>query len=169
MVAPPRSVAASEANAAWRMGRCAACGSFVASLYATAAMPRGTEITVAAAPHALTTGGGGTFQVTFDGRARTIDGRKVAGAHAILWGARGEQAYAQLASASATLPHVSCSQTAEVWGGRLAMLLLLQTRLEHGNRSARVAGDNLNVIRYCASSLACPMMPLRTARHNAGG
>ena len=47
------------------------------------------------------------------------------------------------------LPGEAHAQVAEAYGCRFGQRMLLDIRC--GMRAARVAGDNLNVVRYCAS------------------
>jgi len=47
------------------------------------------------------------YEVTFDGGAHEVGGRRVAGAAAILWGPDRDRPMAQLAVATVALPHVS--------------------------------------------------------------
>ena len=134
----------------------------------------GAEVTVAASPHLL----GGLdlmpWEVTFDGGARAIRGRRVAGAGALLWGppdASGRRVIR--ARATAALPAEEHAQVAEAWGLRLGLLLLRRLRPE--DRRARIVGDNLAVIRHGASmgrlrraNMHSLIGPVLTAVHSQG-
>ena len=92
---PPRSVAAAAATAEWRHRRCPTCGDYVVDLIASVTLQEGAELTVDASPHILGNTDLVPWEVTFDGGARALQGRRVAGAGALLWGpptvaARGE-------------------------------------------------------------------------------
>merc|ERR1739836_366791 len=69
-----------------------------------------------------------------------VHGRRVAGAGACLWGPPARDGTREVvASALVPLPAEQHAQVAEAWGARLAAMLI-----------ARVVGDNLSVVRYCA-------------------
>ena len=94
-------------------------------------------------------GAGLPLEVTFDGGARTLDGRRVAGAGAVLWAwdiAVGSMV--RLAEVSVALPGETSAQLAEARGCALVLSLL---RMVAGRgRRARVIGDILAVVRYGA-------------------
>ena len=74
----------------------------------------------------------------------------VAGAGAILWKFKGETGnMVMMRRAVIGLPGEAHAQVAEAYGCRAGLRMLLDIRCEV--RAARVAGDNLNVVRYCAS------------------
>jgi hypothetical protein len=90
------------------------------------------------------------LEVTFDGGARLVHGRRVAGAGAILWGEPDQAGLRTvLARALVALPGEEHAQVAEAWGCRLGLDLLRQWA--PNDRRARVIGDNLAVIRYGAN------------------
>ena len=90
------------------------------------------------------------WEVTFDGGAREVDGVRVAGAGAALWGQEDDQGRRQVvATARAALPGEEHAQVAEAWGGRLALQLLRTRASGHGRPQA--VGDNLAVVRYGAA------------------
>ena len=89
------------------------------------------------------------FDATFDGGARSRGNLSVAGAGAALWGPLNLHGYRTLlARATIALPAETSAQIAEAWGCRVALDLLLQVLAD--DRSARVSGDNLAVVRFCA-------------------
>ena len=147
---PPRVGAAAEANASWVPWRCLDCGRHAIALIAARRIPLGEEIVVGSQSHVL---GGPSHDAdllaSFDGGARTLRGRRVAGAGAILWGPPGpDGARPPLGRAVAALPSTAHAQEAEAWGCRLALEMLeaVQPRL----RQACIVGDNLAVVRYGA-------------------
>ena len=82
--------------------------------------------------------------------AREVDGVRVAGAAAVLWGPGTRNGEREVVSTHfVALPSVEYAQVAEAWGGRLALLALL--RAGGTGFSAQVAGDNLAVVRYGAA------------------
>ena len=82
------------------------------------------------------------LEVTFDGGARAVHGRRVVGAGAVL-GRRGPCSGEPVrwAEAVMALPGVGCSRAAEARSCRLAPDLLLACRATC--RQARVSGDGL--------------------------
>ena len=86
---------------------------------------------------------------TFDGGARCVDGCFNSGAGATLWAAQPNAAPRCVAMAFLAEPLSANAQLAEARGGQLVMNLL---RTLCKRKTARVAGDNLQVIRYCAGS-----------------
>ena len=101
------------------------------------------------------------FEVTFDGGARTVEGVKVAGAGAVLWGpADVNRQRVRLLRIAIALPGEQHAPVAEAWGLRAALQLLLEARVPRKLRTAIIAGDNLAVVRYGASlgKLAKPHM-----------
>ena len=100
---------------------------------------------------------GWPIEVTFDGGARRIEDREVAGAGATLWRHQlGEGAPRLLATTYVAIPWPAGAQVAEAIGCRFALDLLagLSRRGNSGPgvRRARVVGDNLGVIRYGAGN-----------------
>ena len=155
------------------MTQCDLCATFCAELCALPAARGGAEITVEAALHVL----GGwdddrALLVTFDGGARAVphgDGRRAAGAGAILWGAADALGVRhRLAHTTLALPGVPHAQEAEAAGCGAALGLLLEHR-GAGPRRAIVSGDNLAVIRFGAGfgRLARPEMFLRLSQFAA--
>ena len=89
------------------------------------------------------------YEVTFDGGAREVNGTRRAGAGAALWGPdHGDGTRELVAAAHVPLPAEQHAQVAEAWGARLAVILLRLARPWGG--VARIVGDNLAVVRYCA-------------------
>jgi len=154
----PRTVEAASANCVLTLGRCSGCGTRVARLQASSMVAVGSELTVSSAAHVLTPPVPFAYEVTFDGGAREVAGRRVAGAAAILWGPGRNQPMAQLAVATVKLPHVSRAPEAEAWGGTPCTHLVAEGDGE--TRTARVSGDNLAVVRFCAATAR-----LRGAEH----
>ena len=160
---PPRMVEQRNANAEWRSHQCPLCGTWHNKLVAIKDMRPGQEVTCEA------NGGfyhGGEFlapeyEVTFDGGARCIDGRRVAGSGAVLWGPVEHDASRQrLGRIAIALPNQKTAPIAEAWGLKAAARLLHAQRVPRQRRSVRIVGDNLAVIRYGASlgKLAQPHM-----------
>ena len=90
-------------------------------------------------------------EVTFDGGARTIAGREASGAGAALW-VRDRGPPRCIAMAFLAIPATRNAQLAEAMAAYLAMRLLTSFRVcvEGWGRTARITGDNLQVIRYAA-------------------
>ena len=91
------------------------------------------------------------FEATFDGGARCIRGLQVVGVGATVW----EHDIAgapprKIASASVAIPWDANAQVAEAIGCRTALMLLSQ--VQTSRRAARIVGDNLAVVRYCAGT-----------------
>ena len=90
------------------------------------------------------------MEMTFDGGAREVNGRRVAGVGAVLWMIDGSTGgMRMIARAVIGLPGEAHAQVAEAYGCRVGLRMLMGTQCRI--RAARVAGDNLNVVRYCAS------------------
>ena len=133
------------------MGRCPDCSAWAASI--TAATPVACNDELVVNEDACVLGDREAewpLEMAFDGGAREVNGRRVAGVGAIIWGAdvtgKGRRIVAR---AVIGLPGQAHAQVAEAYGCRIGLQMLAdpQRRL----RAARVAGDNLNVVRYCAS------------------
>ena len=144
---PPRTVDDGDANCDWHLLRCGECRRYRRLLRARTDLHGGTELTI---PHGL--GGnigwsgevGGTL-VSFDGGAREVRGRRVAGGAAILWGIAGGVRVPAV-TRMWVIPLGSDSMVAEAWGARMGLELLDE---EGQAGPATVVGDNLPVIRYC--------------------
>ena len=133
------------------MRRCAECGDWEACLNTVSGVNEGEELTVGD-DHCILGGQGAEWpiEMTFDGGAREINGRRVAGAGAILWKSDGETGRMRMIRRAVIgLPGEARAQVAEAYGRRVGLRLLLDIR--SGTRVTRVAGDNFNVVRYCAS------------------
>ena len=146
----PRVQCGLVGNVDWVVRRCAECRGWEASLFATRNVATGEELVATSSGPIL----GGLerewpYEVTFDGGAREIRGRRLTGAGAIVWGPSDSDGIrAVIASCVVAIPGHHHAQYAEALGCAEAIRWLAS----HGgdNRSARVAGDNLSVIRYCA-------------------
>ena len=90
------------------------------------------------------------YEVTFDGGARRVGDHRVAGAGATLWQHSATGLPRCIAQAIVALPGCDNAQLAEAVGCRIALQTL--TQLVPGRRAARIVGDNLAVIRYCAGN-----------------
>ena len=147
---PPRISAAPAANAAWSGSRCNECSGWLARLIATEPVAAGREITVASA-HPILGGDRDAlgYEVSFDGAVRTVDGHRVAGAGAVLWGPIGANGREMVARTVAALPGVTDVVVAEAHGCAAALDLL--ANVQAGPRSARVVGDNPLLIRHGAA------------------
>ena len=94
------------------------------------------------------------LEMTFDGGAREVNGRRVASAGAVI----GKYDYriggmAVIRRAVIGLPGEAHAQVAEAYGCRIGLKMLLGVQCDI--RAARAAGDNLNEVRYCASEGRC--------------
>ena len=67
-----------------------------------------------------------------------------------MWGPDATGAIVRLAEASIALPLVPHAQEGEAWGARAALALLVGA--PSGPRRARICGDNLGVVRFCATT-----------------
>ena len=87
----PRKVLSGGQNAEWELRRCEECGDWEACLNTVSGVNEGEELTVGD-DHCILGGQGAEWpiEMTFDGGAREINGRRVAGAGAILWKSDGE-------------------------------------------------------------------------------
>jgi len=103
-------------------------------------------VTVPSAAHVLTPPVPFADEVTFDGVACEVAGRRVAGTAAILWGPERNQPMSRLAVATVALPHVPQAPEAEAWGGAL--------------RSPCCCGWQEKLVRFRAA-----MARLRSAEH----
>ena len=78
-----------------------------------------------------------------------VRGRRVAGVGGVVWGgADRDSARAVIAKATVAIPSQHYAAYAEAFGCRTALIWLV-ARGGYA-RAARVAGDNLAVVRYCA-------------------
>ena len=148
LVAPPRTVPDAQATAEWRHTTCPSCGQHLLTLHALGALHTGTELTVAACRHIRPSQLLPTTQITFDGGARSVEGRRVAGAGAALW-QLSEGSWQLTHVARVPLPAEEHAQVAETWGAVAAIELLTYVPL---HAAALISGDNLNIVRYCAAA-----------------
>ncbi len=147
---PPRLVRAAEASTTWSVERSPECRAFQARLTVLRALRAGDVVTVVSQRHVRSGTICEPYEVTFDGAARTIRGPSIAGAVAVLWGRADERGGRQeLARALVALPGEVGVTTAEAWGLRSGLQLLCEYGGEF--RRARIAGDNVNVVRHGAS------------------
>ena len=146
---PQPDVSTKEANASWCRGTCPRCRSHRLYIKADRDIPKGQEIKVAPSRLVYHPGTDRDMEVTFDGGAREVRGRRVAGAAAVLWlpdPLGGEMV--PTCAVHILLPGEEHAQVAEAWGLRGAVgLALYGTKGTTGNR---ITGDNLAVIRYAA-------------------
>jgi len=130
---------------------CPDCHTYRATLAALRPLVPGQFATVASQPHVTPcdTGWDG-YSVSFDGGARHHRGAKVAGAGAWVWRLQPGPVVFPVAKVVVALPAVSTAPQAEAHGARGALRFLL----DHvaGPRRALVTGDNLGVVRFCAST-----------------
>jgi len=145
---PSPRVSAENHNARWSPHFCGACERHCLALITTAGMAPNDEIVVPSAPFPDSDKAQWPLEVTFDGGARTLDGdQKVAGAGATLWRHRRDGGPPDLvASCVIAIPGCDNAQLAEATGCRAGLGLL--TLEDPSYRAARIAGDNLAVIRY---------------------
>ena len=147
---PPRTVDDGEANCDWHLARCGECRRYRRLLRVRVNLRGGTELTI---PHGC--GGnigwsgevGGTL-ISFDGGAREVRGRRVAGGAAILWGIE-DGARVPAVTRMWVIPLGADSMVAEAWGARMGLELLEE---EGQAGPATVMGDNLPVVRYCGDA-----------------
>ena len=91
------------------------------------------------------------LEATFDGGARWVQGRWVAGAGASLWHHPPEGgAPVCIATAVAAVPRGATAQVAEAMGCRMALAMLARTAPT--TRAARLVGDSTGVVRYGAGT-----------------
>ena len=112
----------------------------------------GSELTVPSAAHVLTPPVPFADEVTFDGVACEVAGRRVAGTAAILWGPERNQPMSRLAVATVALPHMPQAPEAEAWGGRLALTSLLRVAGQTG-QVPRSHGNSYWNIRWRTSTV----------------
>jgi len=138
------------ANACWRVNRCGECGCWRSTLLCLAGLQIGAEVVVAEDDTNLGRADAmWTYEISFDGGAREVRGRRVAGAGVAIFGARGADGVRQrVAGCAIALPQQHSAQYAEAYGCRAALLWLAARR--DRVRCARIIGDNLAVVRYCA-------------------
>ncbi|MFM7985861.1 MAG: hypothetical protein ACKPKO_41755, partial [Candidatus Fonsibacter sp.] len=88
------------------------------------------------------------YEITFDGGACEVRGRRVAGARVVVWGAIYDHEKRRvLANCSVALPRQHYAVFAKALGCLQALRWLSERAGEV--RAARVASDNLAVIRFC--------------------
>ena len=154
----PRRVAASEASCEWAVRVCEGCGANVARLVVRCALARGDEVTTSWNPSPASDDAAWPWEVTFDGGSREVGGRRIAGAGAALWAHHlGGGGPTLVCTSVVAIPWDATAQVAEAIGC-CAALRLLRVR-GSGARRARVVGDNLAVIRYCAGSSRLRAVP----------
>jgi hypothetical protein len=146
----PEPRATNTPNASWAVSQCQACGTHRAILLADQALPAGAEVTVPFRISLRTEDSDRPISATFDGGARRVNGVWHAGAGATLWERPADGPPRCVATAFLALPHCDNAQVAEAMGGRLAINLLRVC--DTPRRSASVAGDNLQAIRFCAGT-----------------
>ena len=147
----PRRTTAQEANAIWTVSRCPECRGYQAQLRAIGAIRTGDDVCTTDNPSPEWDDAAWPYELTFDGGARQVDGTWVAGAGAVLWAHHLQGPLpVRLASSVVAIPWHAGAQVAEAIGCRAALNLLAQ--LQPRLRAARIVGDNLGVIRYCAGT-----------------
>ena len=147
----PRRVPAPETTARWQLTCCPDCRGYQVVLTASIPLSTGQEILVAWNPSPEWEDAVWPYEATFDGGARQVGRRQVAGAGATIW----EHCLSGgpprcIATAVVAIPWQATAQVAEAIGCRTALEML--HTLKAGRRSARVVGDNLAVVRYCAGT-----------------
>ena len=162
----PRRVRGCEATAGWQLERCVGCGDCVARLIALRNMRTGDEITTGYNPSPDLEDALWPLEVTFDGGARETEAGPVAGAGACLWRHQVLGGPPRLvAAAVVAIPWGASAQLAEAFGCRAALELLW--RYGEGIGRARVVGDNLAVIRYCAGTARLRARPQQALLEDA--
>ena len=149
---PPHSLqlTAPRSNARWHTERCSQCRGWRALLVAQSDVQDGEEITTGDLGPIL--GGHGrewAYEITFDGGARLVRGRRVAGAGVVVWGHMDKAGQRRvIARAVIVMAGQGRACYAEAYGCRVALLWVA----DRGGiaRAVRIAGDNLAVVRYCA-------------------
>ena len=155
----PRVVPPSRATAVWEVQRCPSCRDVRATLLAVTPLRRGAEITVPSNPSPAGEACLWPLEASFDGGARTLEGVPSAGAGAALWAHPPDGGPPiLLAETLVALPPSATAQIAEAVGCSAALHLLC--RWGRGPRAARVSGDNLGVIRFCAGTSRFHRLPL---------
>ena len=145
----PRIAPATVSTAVWQIAKCN-CGYYIATLRATMDVLQGCEITVTFQDHVVNFDYSPNVEITWDGGAKEVDGVRVAGAAAILWGPSDRSGDRNpIAIASVSLPGQQWAPIAESYGLRLAVSLLLECSASP--KTARMVGDNLAIVRYAAS------------------
>ena len=137
-------------NSSWTSLQCPSCGTHRAILRADRDLSRGDEVTVPFRLSLCTEDSDRPVPATFDGGARRVDGVAHAGAGATLWLRTATGPPRCVAMAFLALPNGDNAQLAEAMGGRLAINLLRTSAADR--RQATIAGDNLQVVRYCAGT-----------------
>ena len=154
----PRRVAEALATARWHVSRCQGCHCYRASLAALQRIPAGGEVTVGRNPSLEAEDALWPWEVTFDGGADTGPNAEAAGAGATLWKhdlAGGPPRC--VARAVVAIPWAAGAPLAEALGCKAGLDLLRQAGGDC--RRARVVGDNLGVIRYCAGTARLRALP----------
>ena len=146
----PRVTDGARSNARWCTERCSQCRGWRALLVALRDVQDGEEVTTAELGPIL--GGHGrewAYEIAFDGGARLVRGRRVAGAGVVIWGPlNGDGQRRVVARAVIAMPGQGRACFAEAYGCRVALLWVAGRG--GAARTVRIAGDNLAVIRYCA-------------------
>ena len=89
------------------------------------------------------------IEITFDGGARAIGGRRVAGAGVVVWGPMNVDGTRHiLGKATVAIPGQQHVASAEAFGCHTALRWVAQRGGEE--RAVRISGDNLAVVRFCA-------------------
>ncbi|MFM7986520.1 MAG: reverse transcriptase-like protein [Candidatus Fonsibacter sp.] len=145
----PREAAEGACNARWDGERCE-CGQWRVHLVALQAIAPRCEVTVCDGPFFCAwKGREWAWEVAFDGGARCAHGRRVAGAGAVVWGALGGDGTRKvIAQAVMSIPAAHHAQYAEAFACGEALKWLAGIHAE--DRTVRIFGDSLNVVRYCA-------------------
>jgi len=147
----PRVVEEHLATANWITTRCHECGEWRATLVASVDLPGGEEVTTGPRTP-IVTGHEREWpiEISFDGGARLVNGRRVAGAGVVVWGPLDlEGTRSVMARAVVAIPSHQHAAYAEAYGCYTA----LRWVVERGGdaRTVRIAGDNLAVLRFCAN------------------
>ena len=137
-------------SASWSMSQCRACGAHRAILLADQPLGTGCEITVPFRISLRADDSNRPVAATFDGGARRVRGAWHSGAGATLWSRSPDGPPRCVAMAFLALPHSGNAQLAEAMGGRLVMNLLRASSAPR--KSACIAGDNLQAVRFCAGT-----------------
>ena len=139
-------------SARWDAHFCRVCQQHCLTLRSNHDLGNDHEVTVRTAPFPDGDAAQWPLEVTFDGGARTVgESDKVAGAGATLWRHSLDGSAPRLiASCVIALPGSDNAQFAETSGCRAGLGLL--PAADPDLRAARIAGDNLAVVRYGAGT-----------------